>query len=505
MIFTRFACRRAARLCFSWTASAACSTMLTASLARAADAEPAKDDPSMRPARSVTVNQKDDGYRGIWYENQPTKGEYHYKYSGGLGTYCDYHQPMAVYCTEVNKTFFCYGGTSPDDHRQLRHMISYFDHETVTVPRPTFLLDKQTSDAHDNPVITVDRDGYLWVFSASHGLSRPSYIHRSKRPYDIEEFEQVNPVRRDGARTAVIDNYSYPQFWYDDDRGFISFFTRYNYPAARTSCFMHSKDGIQWSEWQRLAAIGAGHYQTSAICRGKAATAMNYHPAGKGLNWRTNLYYLETTDGGATWHAADGTPLDVPLSEVDNPARVHDYESQGLLVYLKDLLFDRDRRPVIVYETSCGHEPGPENSPRVLRTARWTGKRWLDRPIAETDHNYDSASLYIESDGTWRVITPTEPGPQPYCTGGEMAMWTSGDRGKAWTMTRQLTAGSPRNHTYARRPVGAHPDFYALWADGNAQEPSQSALYFCNRQGDVFRLPEKMQGDRAKPKPLQAP
>ena len=39
------------------------------------------------------------------------------------------------------------------------HMVSYFDHRSGTVPRPTILLDKQTDDAHDNPVISVDASG----------------------------------------------------------------------------------------------------------------------------------------------------------------------------------------------------------------------------------------------------------------------------------------------------------------------------------------------------------
>ena len=73
------------------------------------------------------------------------------------------HQPFAVYCPEVEKTFFCYGGTSKESDRRLWHMVSYFDHRTGTVPRPTILLDKKTDDAHDNPVIAVDDQGHLWA------------------------------------------------------------------------------------------------------------------------------------------------------------------------------------------------------------------------------------------------------------------------------------------------------------------------------------------------------
>ena len=184
----------------------------------------------------VTLNEKDDGYRGIWYMNQPLKTAYRYKYSGGLGTYCAKHKPFAVYCDRVKKTFFCYGGTTKASQKELIHMVSY----------------------------------------------------------------------------------------------------------------------------------------------------------------------------------------------------------------------------------------------------------------------YDMGSLYIES-GVWRVIGPTEPWPQPYNPGGEMALWESEDRGKTWKRLKQLTGNSERNHTYARAPVNAHPDFYALWADGHGRQPSESNLYFCNRAGDVYALPRQMSEPYAKP------
>jgi hypothetical protein len=119
-------------------------------------------------------------------------------------------------------------------------------------------------------------------------------------------------------------------------------------------------------------------------------------------------------------------------------------------------------------------------------------------------HNYDMGSLYIEPDGTWRIIAPTEPGPQPHGTGGEMAMWVSDDSGKSWRKVRDLTRNSPRNHGYARRPFHAHPDFYAFWADGNPDAMSESHLYFTNQSGDqVWRLPYEMDGEVARPQLLE--
>jgi len=239
------------------------------------------------------------------------------------------------------------------------------------------------------------------------------------------------------------------------------------------------------------------------VSKNKAGTAFNFHPKKKGLNWRTNLYYIETADFGKTWHTVDGQKLRLPLVAVKNPALVYDYQAEGLNVYLKDIRFDRKDMPVILFLTSKGYESGPKNDPRTWTTARWTSKKWQIISAFVSDNNYDMGSLYIEKDGAWRIIAPTETGPQPYNPGGEIAMWISKDLGKTWAKTGQLTKDSPRNHTYARCPVNAHPDFYALWADGHGRKPSQSSLYFCDKEGNVRILPREMTEDFTKPKLLK--
>jgi hypothetical protein len=430
------------------------------------------------------VLKRDDGYRGIWYQNQPTKDKYGYKYSGGFATYPQQHIPIAYYAREANKTFFTYGGTVVGK-RELLHMVSYFDHATGTVPRPVILLNKKTSDAHDNPTLMIDDAGLLWIFSNAHGKSRPAYIHRGVKPYSIDAFERV-----------LETNFSYSQPWYLPGQGWLFLHTRYS--PSRSLFWMTSRDGVKWNEPQPLASVAQGHYQISWRDGTRVGTAFNYHPKVGGLNARTNLYYLETADHGKTWRTADGKPVKTPLTEVASPALVHPYEKENLLVYLKDLQFDAQGRPVLLYMTSRGFEPGPKNDPRTWHTAQWTGKSWEIRAFTTSDHNYDFGSLYVEGDGTWRIIAPTGPGPQPYTTGGEVEMWTSRDQGKSWRKLRELTRKSKHNHTYVRRPVNAHPDFYALWADGDTLNPSDSSLYFTNRAGEtVWRLPTRMVKDMA--------
>jgi hypothetical protein len=453
-----------------------------------------KDGPELvkfQPMLAVLLNRKLDGFRGIWYFNQPSKDEYVYKYSGGLGTYCAKHIPMAWYAPEVNKTFFCYGGTDAKNSTLL-HMVSYFDHATGKVARPTLLLDKKTDDAHDNPVINLDDKGYIWIFSSSHGRGRPSYISRSVKPYDIDAFQLM-----------WTGNFSYPEPFYYPGKGFL--FVHTWYVKGRGNYVMTSNpEGTEWSERQQTAYFEDGHYQISWQWKNKkTGIAFNQHPKGKGLNWRTNVYYMESDDFGATWKTAAGQVLDTPLADKANPALVLEYASKGRNCYIKDVQFDSKGNPVILFLLSKGYESGPANGPREWRTVRWTGTEWQERFTGiASGNNYDTGPVYIESDTAWRIIGPTQLGPQPYNPGGEIAMWQTEDAGETWRMVRQMTQNSEMNHTYVRRPVNAHPGFYGFWADGHGRKPSESRLYFCNQKGDVFRLPQTVAGDFAEPEKL---
>ncbi len=443
------------------------------------------------------TTQIGDGYRGIWYMNQKVGEPHIYKYSGGFGTYPQQHVPIAIHVASQRKTFFVFGGSAgnvTESKDELQHYVSYYDHATGTVPRPVRILQKRTEDAHDNPTLSIDAAGHLFVFSSAHGTGRPAYIWRSKKPYDISAWELL-----------VTTNFSYTQPWYlPQSRQFLFLHTLYK-NGQRTLNWKSSPDAKQWTEPQLIAHIEMGDYQIS-FRHGdtdRVATAFDLHPdhgrPGNGLNYRTNIYYLETRDAGRTWTTVDGKPVVLPLTKSENPALVRDYRAENLNVYLKDIAFTADGHPVLLYLTSKGFDPGPLSGPFQWHTARWTGSAWEYQPFVATDHNYDHGSLFVEADGAWRVIAPTAPGPQAGGTGGEMVMWLSRDRGAKWEIAKILTHDSRYNHTYARKPVNAHADFYALWADGSALEPTPSSLYFATRDGKVFRLPGHMTTATAKP------
>jgi hypothetical protein len=425
------------------------------------------------------------GYKGIWFE-LGQKSKHGDKYSGGLGTYTAKHHPLAVYAPEVNKTFFVYGGTTAKDKRHLLAMVSYYDHKKHQVPRPVVVHDKQgVDDPHDNPSLQIDRAGHLWVFVSGRGKTRPGHIYRSSKPYDITSFKHV-----------AENEFTYPQPWFNKHGG-VLLFTKYTKGRElywRTS----DAEAKTWNKDIKLAGMG-GHYQMSNQHNGKLITAFNMHPGGN-VNLRTNLYFVQTDDRGKTWRTVGGKAVNTPISDPKSAALVRDYRAEDRLVYLKDIGFDAKGNPALLYITASHHQPGPKGDPRMWTIAHWTGSQWLFHDVTRSTHNYDMGSLYIEADDRWRIIAPTQAGPQPLGTGGEIAVWTSDDQGKTWRKQRDVTRSSPHNHGYVRRPVHAHHDFYGFWADGDADQLSESRLYFTNKTGDqVWALPYDMDEPFAEP------
>lgn len=468
--------------------------------------EPSMDDLYYGPAFEINpgsagvdlpLNETVAGYRGIWFDLGQAS-DYGSKYSGGLGTYTMKHIPMAIYSPVANKTFFVFGGTPADKQKYLLCMVGCYDHATGLLQKPRIVMDKGVlgvSDPHDDPTIQIDRDGFIWVFVAGRSNKRNGVRYRSRLPYDITSFEYINE-----------DIMAYPQVMYHPDKGFFLFYTRYD--GTRQLFWRTSKDGVEWTQYKQLASIkegnekSSGHYQISNICGTKLCTAFNRHINGN-VDTRTNIYYLQSTDWGQSWTTADGTSVKVPVTDRYSNCLVRDYQitDETHNCYIKDLNFDAAGNPIILYVTSRNHTTGPDGGTRLWHVIHWTGTTWDESVITTSTHCYDSGSLWVEG-GDWVVIAPTNPGPQYWGAGGEVVRWRSSDQGRTWVKEAELTSGSTNNQTYMRRPWGAHDGFYCFWADGNPDKITRSYLYFCTKDGTVYRMPYDMDSEWAKPERL---
>jgi len=457
-----------------------------------------RDDPEPIPAEPAV------GFSGIWYQITGGGGTaFANKYGGGLCTYPQQINPNAVYAPEAERTFFAYSHDPGDG--SIRHAVSFYDHATGEVARPRYWLDKKTGDAHDAPALAIDGAGHVHLFASTHGNHRRAYIRRGAEPFDIDAFTELM-TEDNASAVSVFDDelrFNYGSPWYLPNAPGAEkiFLPHTRYEGRHRHLFTTSSaDGKTWTRRRGFSHIEGGQYQVSqAAPDGRTmGTMFNYHPksdTSDPCDARTNLYYAATSDLGGTWTAADGSVLidntgeaDHPFTHIENGALAYRAEP-GERVYLKDLAFDEAGAPVLMFLTSRGSETGPQSGPRRLRTAQWNGTAWVIRDVLTTTHNYDYGSLYIEA-GAWRLIGPYLPGPQEHGTGGEIGLWVSRDEGATWSLEKEMTRGSACNHTYVRRPQHARPDFYGLWADGHAFEPSPVRLYLCNRAGDVFRLPE---------------
>lgn len=312
-------------------------------------------------------------------------------------------------------------------------MVATFDHLTGAFSKPVCVFDKWCADPHDNPAIQIDPDGYVWLFSPSHGeWTTRSFIHKSRRPYEIDDWVTVSDSPL----------FAYPQPWVDPEFGWMFLHTEYHH--GRGLRFKSSPDGVGWTDSVPLVDFGKGHYQVSWFDPELRLLGMAFdmHPETQGLDGRTNLYFLQSRDGGEHWEAAAGTPVALPVTDAQGPALVQDYHSSGNVVYLRDLKYTLDGRPVILYVISGGFEPGPQHGPHQWQVALWEGGQWKIRDPWTSDNNYDHGELWMEA-GRWRVIAPSGKGPQPYNPGGEMEIWSTGDEGHSWTRDCALTTNSP--------------------------------------------------------------
>jgi hypothetical protein len=393
------------------------------------------------------------------------------KYSGNMATYSAKHSPNAV--KKGVFTYFTYSGevaldgfesgnsnigttaavgcvradaSQPFKNAQgtgpaLGIYVSRYNHVTGRVAKPVLVHMKCTNDPHENAVINVDANGYIYVLVSGRGQGRGNFIFRSSSPHSIDGFIDFTPAMdnyvdhfNDLAEAAgrgrpfIGDAYrgiNYPKmYWVDEPDGeslgyFRLIYTIYcqmnesetcRYNRQVYSARMHVDESKASIQGITPLAAYKGHY---AVANGKdrdIVVAFNVHPNNE-LDNRTNIYYMHSIDGGETWLNARNQEVTLPITRSTDLHSVavreyYDPQTLGAIqqrIYMKDVNFvgtGLNKRPSILYVGSLSIDHLPSKTvDHYLAKARWTGNAWMQRRLTNAvDHNYSSGMLFLDND-----------------------------------------------------------------------------------------------------------
>jgi len=410
--------------------------------------------------------------QGVWYacgtaNAYPGKK---YVYSGPMATYCAWHRPIAVYAPAVRKTFFVFG--NPDN----APAISDYDHRAKRFAPPVVLGTNPDMDAHRNPTLLIDEAGFLYVFYGAHG--HPTRVVKSRSPYDVSGWSEAAAIDDPGT--------SYPQPWQLCEREiFVSF------RQSPGWCFRKSTDGA--SSWEptvnlirfadaRIYAVSIGgtgpfpravHVAWSKLGGGTPEEVRTKHLWAR----RYDVYYARSDDGGTTWKRSDGSEYTLPITE-ETAEKVYESGEHG--VWLKDIQLDPRGDPYILFL-----DADVATYESTWKVAGRPAEGWQISDVAQSDHMYDAGGLVILGEDDFRIYGPTT-GSQAHEDGGEIEEWTSSDRGRTWTNTKHLTAGSRYSHNQVKVVFNrGESDFRVLWSYGDSvYPPATRDVYLC-RYGEA--------------------
>jgi len=188
-------------------------------------------EPAFEYVRYADVFQKPGG---VWHASGATERvspRARTVYGGAHATYCAWTRPMAVYAPAVAKTFFAFGNADNSP------TISFYDHKTKELADAVVVGSNPDVDAHKNPHLLIDEQGYIYVFYRSH--CTPTHLAKSARPYDISEWVDMG---------VVAERSSYPQPWQLKKGEIVVLYRGGGTHDATESCVRSTDGGKTWSE-----------------------------------------------------------------------------------------------------------------------------------------------------------------------------------------------------------------------------------------------------------------
>ena len=413
---------------------------------------------------------------GIWHASgcerriSPTANTV---YGGAHATYCAWTRPMAVYSPSQNRTFFVFGNAENSP------TICCYDHTSHTLADAVVVGTNPDKDAHKNPHILIDDDGYIYVFYRAH--CSPTHLAKSARPFDISQWTPMG---------VVAGNSSYPQPWQLKKDEITVLYRTGGTHNATESCVRSHDGGKTWSEPETIASSPPknGFYAVSIAETGEYPRRVHMAWSVTRDDWwqRYHVYYAYSDDGGYTWKKSDGSTCELPITEPKSE-RIFESDVPDRGVWLKDIQLDSKGNPYVLFV-----DGNTLTYDCAWRVAACADGKWGIHEIARCDHMFDAGSLVFLADDDLRVYLPTTPA-QPYEDGGDIDEWQSTDSGKTWCKTKAITSGSEYSHNHVKTVFNhQNGDFRVFWCYGDAKVPPETRDVDLFWYGEELPSPKKM-------------
>lgn len=434
-------------------------------------------------AYSVTQFSKRDGFNGFsfrlsWADveidiDQNGTNETVSKYSGNLGTYTAKHYPTAV--EHNNNVYFVhsgpvvveglgkYGSTSGGGRsissfkrsdgktNALGIYVSKVNPASNKVTKPTLVHMLYKDDPHQNAVLNVDAQGYIYILIAGSAANSGSFIFRSKYPNNIDDFVDVSPATFDYSQTDPFKNNSskplyrgitYPKLFWVPDGYFRVIYTMHckNRTYKTDPCNGKARNALITAELHpngtnpiqmknvKVLANYRGNYVVGNAKGNDIVLAFNIYlnedVHGGSIDDRTNLYYMHSSDGGLSWQNAKNQNIQFPIqSEAGYEqivARKYFREGEPVTrkIFMKDINFTgsgANKKPMILYVGVTHNDTSIDASltaHHYLAKSFYDGYNWSQEKISnDVDHSYSSGTLVLSdpNKSAYDVYFPQTP------------------------------------------------------------------------------------------------
>jgi hypothetical protein len=272
-------------------------------------------------------------------------------------------------------------------------------------------------DAHGNPSVCVDREGYLHIFYGCHG-GKMRYT-RSKRPHDINQWEE---------QPAPTSKATYPQSMLMSDGSICLFYRAGGHMEAWT--FLQSNDrGKTWSDPEKViemrldppdrlcaayCAFYPGNDDKTIHCfwvhkddNAARVKGDNKHPwrplKYKGLHeavYRYNQYYIRR-DADGTWRTVTEKKAELPVSKAFADTHCLAFDSGHEFTNIGVPMVDEADRPYVRFRYGVGDwkAGGKQAAPWRNMLAHFIDGKWqVGERVPENWPN--SVRLQAEAEGT---------------------------------------------------------------------------------------------------------